>query len=149
MERLSAPITSDALLTFVEPAKHFEMLTFLDDVEDIQRFAGHHYSKAKYYDFDSAYLLEMEPHVLDNEVFSDSSQGDGRNVEEGITIAQDTDDTERNKSILWSKIACYEIRGFGRDRFAVEDRRHQPPRTRRFTKGLHLPHSLRVTLCSW
>lgn len=72
---------------------HFEMLTFWDDTEAIKRFAGDDYSMAKYYDFDSDYLIEMEPHVWHYEVYSDSSPDpsrptDGRNVRGGNTIAR-------------------------------------------------------------
>jgi len=42
---------------------HFEMLTFWDDLEAVKRFAGEDYHVAKYYDFDRAFLLELEPHV--------------------------------------------------------------------------------------
>jgi hypothetical protein len=42
---------------------HFEMLTFWDDTDAVQRFAGDDYTRAKYYVFDSDYLIEMEPHV--------------------------------------------------------------------------------------
>lgn len=67
-------------------AKHFLMLTFWDDVEAIKRFAGDDFNIAKHYDFDSEYLLEMEPQVWHYEVFSASSPsssppsggGDGR-----------------------------------------------------------------------
>ena len=52
---------------------HFEMLTFWDDTDAIKRFAGDDYSMAKYYDFDSDYLIEMEPHVPHYEAYSDSS----------------------------------------------------------------------------
>jgi heme-degrading monooxygenase HmoA len=52
---------------------HFEMLTFWDDTDAIKRFAGDDFSMAKYYDFDSDYLTEMEPHVRHYEVYSDSS----------------------------------------------------------------------------
>jgi heme-degrading monooxygenase HmoA len=47
---------------------HFQMLTFWDDVDAIKRFAGDDYAKAKYYDFDSSYLVEMEPKVTHYEV---------------------------------------------------------------------------------
>ena len=47
---------------------HFEMLTFWDDVDAIKRFAGDDYAQAKYYPFDSDFLIEMEPHVLHFEV---------------------------------------------------------------------------------
>jgi heme-degrading monooxygenase HmoA len=50
---------------------HFEMLTFWDDADAIKRFAGDDYGKAKYYDFDSDYLIEMEPHVRHYEVQSE------------------------------------------------------------------------------
>jgi hypothetical protein len=42
---------------------HFEMLTFWDDVDAIKRFAGEHFQLAKYYDFDRAFLIELEPNV--------------------------------------------------------------------------------------
>jgi len=72
---------------------HFEMLTFWDDTDAIKRFAGDDYSMAKYYDFDSDYLIEMEPHVQHYEISSDSSPDpsrptDGRNVRGGNTIAR-------------------------------------------------------------
>ncbi len=37
---------------------HFEMLTFWTDTNAIKRFAGEDYTRAKYYDFDSDYLLK-------------------------------------------------------------------------------------------
>jgi len=49
---------------------HFEMLTFWDDAEAIKRFAGDDYNRAKYYEFDSAYLIEMEAGVRHYEVFT-------------------------------------------------------------------------------
>jgi heme-degrading monooxygenase HmoA len=72
---------------------HFEMLTFWDGTEAIKRFAGDDYSMAKYYDFDSDYLIEMEPHVRHYEVSSNSSSDpsrstDGGNVRGGDTIAR-------------------------------------------------------------
>ena len=42
---------------------HFQMLTFWDDADAIKRFAGEDYNLAKYYDFDSSYLIEMEARV--------------------------------------------------------------------------------------
>jgi hypothetical protein len=38
-------------------AKHFRMLTFWDDIEAVERFAGNDLSVAKYYGFDSEYLI--------------------------------------------------------------------------------------------
>src|SRR6266853_3192459 len=52
---------------------HFEMLTFWDDTEAIKRFAGDDYSMAKYFDFDSNYLIEMEARVRHYEVYSETS----------------------------------------------------------------------------
>jgi hypothetical protein len=52
---------------------HFEMLTFWDDNDAIKRFAGNDFSMAKYYDFDSDYLIEMEARVRHYEVYSESS----------------------------------------------------------------------------
>ena len=40
-----------------------EMFTFWDDLEAIRRFAGDDLTKAKYYDFDPDFLLELEPEV--------------------------------------------------------------------------------------
>jgi heme-degrading monooxygenase HmoA len=51
-----------------EDVTHFEMLTFWDDADAIKRFAGDDYNLAKYYDFDSDYLIEKEPHVRHFEV---------------------------------------------------------------------------------
>jgi hypothetical protein len=49
------------------------MLTFWEDTEAIKRFAGDDYSMAKYYDFDSDYLIEMEARVRHYEIYSESS----------------------------------------------------------------------------
>ena len=46
---------------------HVEMFTLWDDLEAVRRFAGDGL-KAKYYDFDPDFLLEMEPEVLHFEV---------------------------------------------------------------------------------
>ncbi len=43
---------------------HIEMLTFWDDLDVIRGFAGDDIARAKYYDFDDAYLIEKEPQVL-------------------------------------------------------------------------------------
>ncbi len=48
--------------------RHFQMLTFWEDVDAIKRFAGDDYEMAKYYDFDSGYLVEMEARVQHYEV---------------------------------------------------------------------------------
>ena len=42
---------------------HVEMFTLWDDMDAIQRFAGDELTKAKYYDFDPNFLLELEPEV--------------------------------------------------------------------------------------
>ena len=42
---------------------HVEMFTLWDDLEAIHRFAGDDLVKAKYYDFDPDFLLELEPEV--------------------------------------------------------------------------------------
>lgn len=47
---------------------HFEMLTFWDNLEVIEGFAGTPVDAAKYYDFDDAFLIEKEPYVLHFEV---------------------------------------------------------------------------------
>jgi quinol monooxygenase YgiN len=40
---------------------HFLMVTFWESEDAIRAFAGDNISVAKYYDFDKAFLLEMEP----------------------------------------------------------------------------------------
>jgi hypothetical protein len=52
---------------------HFEMLTFWDDTDAIKLFAGNDFNMAKYYDFDSDYLIEMEARVRHYEVYSETS----------------------------------------------------------------------------
>ena len=47
---------------------HVEMLTFWRDWHAIERFAGRPIDKAKYYDFDPDFLLELEPAVTHFEV---------------------------------------------------------------------------------
>ncbi len=47
---------------------HVEMFTFWEDEAAIRRFAGDDLLKAKYYDFDASYLLELEPEVTHFEV---------------------------------------------------------------------------------
>ena len=42
---------------------HVEMFTLWDDLDAIHRFAGDDLVKAKYYEFDADYLLELEPEV--------------------------------------------------------------------------------------
>jgi hypothetical protein len=43
---------------------HVEMFTLWHDLEAIRGFAGDDLTKAKYYDFDRGFLLELEPEVL-------------------------------------------------------------------------------------
>ena len=47
---------------------HVEMLTLWTDFGAIRRFAGDELAKAKYYDFDQDFLLELEPEVTHFEV---------------------------------------------------------------------------------
>ena len=47
---------------------HVEMFTLWADEEAIRHFAGTDMLKAKYYDFDPDYLLELEPEVTQFEV---------------------------------------------------------------------------------
>jgi hypothetical protein len=49
---------------------HVEMFTLWDDLEAIRRFAGDELTKAKYYDFDPDFLLELEPEVTHFKVIS-------------------------------------------------------------------------------
>ena len=48
---------------------HVEMFTLWDDEAAIRRFAGDDLLKARYYDFDADYLLELEPEVVHFNVF--------------------------------------------------------------------------------
>ena len=47
---------------------HVEMFTLWDDLDAIRRFAGDELTKAKYYDFDRDFLIELEPEVTHFEV---------------------------------------------------------------------------------
>ncbi|HYG48234.1 MAG TPA: hypothetical protein VD846_09880 [Allosphingosinicella sp.] len=47
-----------------------EMLTLWEDEAPIRRFAGEDMEVAKYYDFDSGFLLELEPHVVHFQVIA-------------------------------------------------------------------------------
>ena len=47
---------------------HVEMFTLWDDLAAIRRFAGDELTRAKYYDFDPDFLLELEPEVTHFEV---------------------------------------------------------------------------------
>ena len=51
-----------------EDIVHVEMFTMWDDLDAIRRFAGDELTKAKYYDFDPDFLLELEPEVTHFEV---------------------------------------------------------------------------------
>ncbi|HEY1142690.1 MAG TPA: hypothetical protein VGE68_01510 [Sphingomicrobium sp.] len=47
---------------------HVEMFTFWENEDAIRRFAGDDLTKAKYYEFDPEFLLELEPEVTHFEV---------------------------------------------------------------------------------
>jgi heme-degrading monooxygenase HmoA len=47
---------------------HFLMLTFWDSLDAVKAFAGPDVEKARYYDLDAQYLLELEPTVQHYEV---------------------------------------------------------------------------------
>jgi heme-degrading monooxygenase HmoA len=47
---------------------HVETLSFWESLEAIRGFAGDELTKAKYYDFDPDFLLELEPEVTHFEV---------------------------------------------------------------------------------
>ena len=47
---------------------HVEMFTLWEDEAAIRRFAGDDMARAKYYDFDPDFLLELEPEVTHFEV---------------------------------------------------------------------------------
>lgn len=48
---------------------HFWTVTKWDSYENIKKFAGEDYEKAKYYEQDQKYLLEFEPKVIHCETF--------------------------------------------------------------------------------
>jgi len=48
---------------------HFLMLTFWESETAIRTFAGEDISKAKYYDFDKNFLLELEPTSIHYEIY--------------------------------------------------------------------------------
>ena len=52
------------------PITHFEMLTFWMDLDAVRRFAGDDIERAKYYDFDTEFLIELEPCVRHYEAVS-------------------------------------------------------------------------------
>ena len=49
---------------------HFLLLTLWDSEGAIRQFAGEEIERAKYYDFDADYLLELEPTVTHYQVFA-------------------------------------------------------------------------------
>ena len=55
---------------------HVEMFTLWEDEAAIRRFAGDDVNRAKYYEFDPDYLLELEPTVTHFEVLG-SVPGNG------------------------------------------------------------------------
>lgn len=54
---------------------HIEMLTFWASLDAIRAFAGEDLERAKYYDFDADYLLEMEPTVRHYAAIGDAPRG--------------------------------------------------------------------------
>ncbi|HZH43275.1 MAG TPA: hypothetical protein VEY50_04255 [Lysobacter sp.] len=47
-----------------DEVSHFMIVTSWESLEAIRAFAGEPIDRAKYYDEDSGFLLEFEPHVL-------------------------------------------------------------------------------------
>ncbi len=56
---------------------HVEMLTMWEDEEAVRRFAGADMLKAKYYDFDPDFLLELEPEATQFDVIESMSPSNG------------------------------------------------------------------------
>ena len=50
---------------------YFKLVTFWENMEVIQNFAGADYEKAKYYPEDQQYLLEFPEKVMHYEVFAE------------------------------------------------------------------------------
>ena len=58
------------ILRRIEEEKcHFWTVTKWNSYENIKKFAGEDYEKARYYAEDKQYLLEFEPHVIHCETF--------------------------------------------------------------------------------
>ncbi|MGZ3517746.1 MAG: antibiotic biosynthesis monooxygenase family protein [Vulcanimicrobiaceae bacterium] len=53
-----------------EEVAHVVMLTFWESLDAIKQFAGDDITRAKYYEFDREFLIEMEPTVKHYEVYS-------------------------------------------------------------------------------
>jgi heme-degrading monooxygenase HmoA len=58
-----------ALRRDVHDMTHIVMVTFWESEDAIRAFAGPDISRAKYYDFDQDFLIEMEPTVLHYETY--------------------------------------------------------------------------------
>jgi heme-degrading monooxygenase HmoA len=58
-----------ALQRIDDGVAHFLMLTFWESEDAIRAFAGNDISKAKYYDFDHKFLLELESSCFHYETF--------------------------------------------------------------------------------
>jgi heme-degrading monooxygenase HmoA len=54
---------------------HVLTVTHWDSLEAVRAFAGPEPEKAKYYDFDPSYLLELEPTAMNFEVFASETDG--------------------------------------------------------------------------
>lgn len=50
---------------------HFQTFTLWESMDAIRAFAGEDVERAKYYDFDSDYLTELEPRVRHFDVFDE------------------------------------------------------------------------------
>ncbi|NOX46058.1 MAG: antibiotic biosynthesis monooxygenase [Chlorobi bacterium] len=50
---------------------HFTLITFWENIQAIENFAGEDFEKAKYYREDEKYLLEFEEKVTHYEVFAE------------------------------------------------------------------------------
>jgi len=48
---------------------HIYTVSWWDNYDSIKQFAGEDFEKAKYYEDDTKYLLEFEPHVMHCETF--------------------------------------------------------------------------------
>lgn len=66
---IAGNLAAHALRRIDGDVAHFQMLTFWTDLEAVKAFAGDDYLAARYYDFDQAYLLELEPLVTMYDVF--------------------------------------------------------------------------------
>lgn len=69
-ERTPGNLSAYLLFRTTGDAAHFTTLTFWESRSAIEAFAGADIERARYYDFDPHYLIEMEPTVVHYDVYA-------------------------------------------------------------------------------